>query len=493
MAGQQFGIPPKNIANLDYTGADLAITPVTEAQRDPTVNDKNYPIDCLWRNTVSRTLWYLSGFDSTGALWIKFTTGASGPALMFPVPNGTTPVVADGGGNVTLTSSGGTVTITGGANAINFDVSGGGAPVEHLTGDSGGALNPTANNFNIVGQTVANATHAKPVFVSGAVSTETVQVQVTTTSTSGAKTINNAGLASFDSGSFVVDAATGFISLVGGSGGPIERFTTTGASNDPVIPNSGAVAVLGSNGVTTNSTPDNHTITVSGIQATTAQIGVTTLASSAQAIAGTDTVNAVTSSALAAKLGTQTAHGVLIGEGTTSAIAATAAGTNGQVLLGSTGADPAFATLTSSANSLVYTPGAHSLNIDVINYASGSWTPTLDGATPGATAYSTQNGQYFTMGKLVIVSCILQTTSSTGTGDAQIGGFPFPFASACSAATQFDANWAWPAGTTSITLEGASTTSFVIIKASGSSHAAGNMQMTNAATAIAFSMAYIRS
>lgn len=41
---------------------------------------------------------------------------------------------------------------------------------------------------------------------------------------------------------------------------------------------------------------------------------------------------------------TYTAHGVLIGEGTSS-IAATAAGTTGQVLIGATGADPAFGAL----------------------------------------------------------------------------------------------------------------------------------------------------
>lgn len=41
---------------------------------------------------------------------------------------------------------------------------------------------------------------------------------------------------------------------------------------------------------------------------------------------------------------TYTAHGVLIGEGTSSVVA-TAAGTTGQVLIGSTGADPAFGAL----------------------------------------------------------------------------------------------------------------------------------------------------
>jgi hypothetical protein len=58
-----------------------------------------------------------------------------------------------------------------------------------------------------------------------------------------------------------------------------------------------------------------------------------------------------------------TAHGVLLGENN-SAIAATAAGTNGQVLLGSTGADPAFGTLTTSTG-VKFTTGAAALAVDL--------------------------------------------------------------------------------------------------------------------------------
>lgn len=78
MGGTQFGIPPKQIASLIYTGPDLALTPITEAPRAPTVNDKNYPIDCLWRDTVNRILWWLSGFDATGALWVNISSAGAG-------------------------------------------------------------------------------------------------------------------------------------------------------------------------------------------------------------------------------------------------------------------------------------------------------------------------------------------------------------------------------------------------------------------------------
>lgn len=61
---------------------------------------------------------------------------------------------------------------------------------------------------------------------------------------------------------------------------------------------------------------------------------------------------------------TLTAHGVVIGEGT-SPVAVTAAGTNGQVIIAATGADPAFATVTSSNSSVTFTTGANALGLTV--------------------------------------------------------------------------------------------------------------------------------
>lgn len=63
-------------------------------------------------------------------------------------------------------------------------------------------------------------------------------------------------------------------------------------------------------------------------------------------------------------VGTLTDHGVLVGSGT-DPVTALAVGTNGQVILGSTGADPAFGTLTSSNSSITFTPGAGSLGLAV--------------------------------------------------------------------------------------------------------------------------------
>ncbi len=59
---------------------------------------------------------------------------------------------------------------------------------------------------------------------------------------------------------------------------------------------------------------------------------------------------------------TVTQHAVLVG-GTSNAITSLTAGTNGQVIVGSTGADPTFATLTGTGG-ITFTTGAGSLAIN---------------------------------------------------------------------------------------------------------------------------------
>lgn len=72
-----------------------------------------------------------------------------------------------------------------------------------------------------------------------------------------------------------------------------------------------------------------------------------------------------------------TQYGVLVGSGT-AAVTITSPGTNGQVFLGATGADPAFGTLTSADNSVVYATGANSLDLTVDIAAAGG----VDGLIP---------------------------------------------------------------------------------------------------------------
>ena len=83
-------------------------------------------------------------------------------------------------------------------------------------------------------------------------------------------------------------------------------------------------------------------------------------------------------------LATLTAHGILVGEGTSAVTPIVL--TNGQVLIGSTGANPAAAAITAGAG-ITVTPGAGSLTIA----ATGSGLPWTD-VTGTAQAMAVNNG-----------------------------------------------------------------------------------------------------
>lgn len=111
-------------------------------------------------------------------------------------------------------------------------------------------------------------------------------------------------------------------------------------------PSGNNINLLGTAAQGLSTSASGATVTFTNATATTSQKGVVNLATNAQAIAGTDANNSVTAAALAAKLGTQTAHGVAIFEGTTSALAVAATSATSGVPLVSQGAaaDPAFGT-----------------------------------------------------------------------------------------------------------------------------------------------------
>lgn len=72
-----------------------------------------------------------------------------------------------------------------------------------------------------------------------------------------------------------------------------------------------------------------------------------------------------TTAAIADINASYTNHGVILGQGATTNLVASAAGSNGQLLVGSTGADPAFATVGSVNTSIAATLGAGTLSLDV--------------------------------------------------------------------------------------------------------------------------------
>jgi fibronectin-binding autotransporter adhesin len=123
---------------------------------------------------------------------------------------------------------------------------------ETITGNTGGALSPTAGNWNILGTSTAPGT--TPVQTSGTGSTLTVQVQKSQAIAS--TNASNVGLAAFNSTYFTVDS-NGFVSLVASSvGGIFTVDANTAPGTNPVVPNaSGIITINGGQvaaGTTTN-------------------------------------------------------------------------------------------------------------------------------------------------------------------------------------------------------------------------------------------------
>ncbi len=81
-------------------------------------------------------------------------------------------------------------------------------------------------------------------------------------------------------------------------------------------------------------------------------------------------------------LATLTAHSLYVGNGT-SAPTALGAATNGQLPIGSTGADPVLAALTGTANQITVTPGAGSITLSIPS------SPVLPGTTRSDAHYGT--------------------------------------------------------------------------------------------------------
>jgi len=312
------GIPGQHINTLAYVDERLSSVPVVQAPRRPAVTDKKYPLWCEWRtNKFSSApadegeFWKLVRFESNGdATWVRFLPGGTSSGLQDindQVGTGVTPdpitfiididgqVVTNGSNpsgipletvadvathtlDVQIQLSAAVAPTPGDANdagissfnsnQFQVDATSGMVslkgstvipPIINLTLDDG--LSAVANAFgviNIFGTTVANATHAKPLFtyrnpLSNDVS---IDLQVATAIGGAPADTNDAGICSFDTTDFSVDA-NGYVTLNGSIG--FNWVEETGATralivNQGVIGNRGtaqtftlpATAALGS-------------------------------------------------------------------------------------------------------------------------------------------------------------------------------------------------------------------------------------------------------
>jgi hypothetical protein len=160
-------------------------------------------------------------------------------------------------------------------------------------------------------------------------------------------------------------------------------------------------------------------------------------------------------------------------------------------LLASTGTNtsPAY-TLTPSVTSITLGGGTA-----LANYIEGTFTPTLIGqTTAGTTTYTTQNGYYTRIGNLVTCIALIQITAATGTGNVTLAGLPFTVKNQSGGATTgsiiFSGVWAWPGTTTSLNCIAQINTTTALIQGTGSLQNTSNMQMTNAAAIVRYTLTY---
>jgi len=137
-----------------------------------------------------------NGLATNGQLWIG-TTSVNAGGTHINVGSITSPLA--------------TITIGYSSPNITLDIEGGSFAVEHLTGDTGGQLNPVANNFNILASVIAPGT--SPILVNGSGNTLTINIQRSQAVASA--DITKVGLSNFNSSQFSV-ASTGFVSLING-------------------------------------------------------------------------------------------------------------------------------------------------------------------------------------------------------------------------------------------------------------------------------------
>lgn len=141
-------LAPVSSNPLAYGGVDPVVNPiVVVSQRPPTTLDIGYNFGTLWDDKANFNGYMLMGFLAGAAIWepigggtvsLSTLTGNTGGAVIPTAKN----INVIGAGALSFSGSGSTLTGT---------ITPGTALIATLTGNTGGALSPTAGNFNILG------------------------------------------------------------------------------------------------------------------------------------------------------------------------------------------------------------------------------------------------------------------------------------------------------------------------------------------------------
>jgi hypothetical protein len=525
------------------------------ADRDPLSTDVNYPVQKWWFNVNTNQFFFLKNYSSGGAVltanWVSIGgvsilefTGGTGTA-------GTFPVVPSMAGEVLLTSSDSSLTITGGVNSLDFTAN---FPVtddlhwpKYIVGDTSNGA-----NYSTFASAVAAAPSGETIGVQPGTYFEDFSIgktlnfiglgnvahgiwltgKITTTSAEGISiTFSNMLFLNLTDYSFSLVGNNGSLSCYECSFGGHTTVNASGLnttltcvdcestwgsgsslSDSAALPKtlircqfSGGDPLLVSSTLSAKHTTMSA-ITTSGsgtFNLFCCETGILTTAGSGTSTAINCNITGGTSSAISVGSGTTViAFNNCIQSTNTNAI--TGAGTIQYSNLIFSGSSSGMNTTTQTAftqgtGSLKFftasgTTGTSSSNTMTV-YEDGTWTPTLNGAVPGTTTYSAQLGYYTRIGSLVYLSGIITISAATGTGNAQIGGIPFPIVNLTSYPARGSVlvnstTWTWPASTTTMVLNGNAAGTTFVITCTGSGVASAALQMNNSALTVSFNVVY---
>lgn len=210
---------------------------------DPAFSTATYPLT----TTINQLLYSSAANTVTGLAPVNrasLSTNSTGVPTWLALTDGQLVIGSTAGSPAAANLTQGTgISITNASNSITIAVNGS-VVGQTITGNSGGALSPTAGNWNIVGGTVASGT--SPLVTAGSGSTLTINAQRSQALASADST--KVGLSNFNSAQFSVDA-NGFVSATG-----TVAITTT-ENSGTATPSAGNLNILGTNSALTGFSP----------------------------------------------------------------------------------------------------------------------------------------------------------------------------------------------------------------------------------------------
>ena len=226
----RLGIPGQNIDGLAYADSRLATVPVMQAAREPTVNDKKFPMWCEWRIKKNPTtglegdFWKLIKFESNGdATWVKFGAGGGGSGTVITLSDDTsTKVSPDVSGDIQLRGQNGiSVTSDIPNNRLDISFSGSNTPVINIEVDasSGTGTTPVVSNsgtITMTGKQVASGSAGTEGVQTESTSPNLIEIQVQRSSAQASQDTSKNGLSHFDSSQFTV--TNGFVQFSAATG-----------------------------------------------------------------------------------------------------------------------------------------------------------------------------------------------------------------------------------------------------------------------------------